>query len=42
MIGQPSSHGCIRLRNTNMMELFDMACGGDPLEIHSATGSPDG
>jgi len=32
-IGQPESHGCIRLRNTDMIELFDMTSVGDDVEI---------
>ena len=33
LLGQPSSHGCIRLSNTEMIELFDMVNEGDLLEI---------
>jgi lipoprotein-anchoring transpeptidase ErfK/SrfK len=33
MLGQPASHGCIRLGNTDMIELFDMVAVGDRVEI---------
>lgn len=42
LIGEPSSHGCIRLRNVDMVELFDMVCEGDRLEIHSVFEFPAG
>jgi len=32
-IGQPASHGCIRLRNADIIELFDMISVGDDVEI---------
>ena len=35
-IGQPASHGCIRLGNADMIELFDMVSKGDLVEILSA------
>ena len=33
MIGQPASHGCIRLTNAGVIELFDMVAVGDPVDI---------
>lgn len=32
-MGQPGSHGCIRLRNRNMVELFDLVEAGTPVDI---------
>jgi len=32
-IGQPASHGCVRLRNKNMIELFDRIEEGSPVNI---------
>jgi len=36
-LGQPASHGCIRLGNAGMIELFDMATTGMKVEILPAT-----
>jgi len=36
-IGEPSSHGCVRLRNDDMLELFDMISVDNPVEILPAT-----
>jgi lipoprotein-anchoring transpeptidase ErfK/SrfK len=33
LIGQPASHGCIRLRNEDVMELFSMVPDGAGVEI---------
>jgi lipoprotein-anchoring transpeptidase ErfK/SrfK len=33
LIGTPASHGCIRLRNNQMIELFDLVEEGTPLLI---------
>ncbi|MCE9543776.1 MAG: L,D-transpeptidase [Verrucomicrobia bacterium] len=33
LIGTPASHGCIRLRNDQMIELFDLVEEGTPLLI---------
>jgi L,D-transpeptidase YbiS len=33
LIGTPASHGCVRLRNADMIELFDMVGEGTPVEI---------
>ena len=32
-IGQPVSHGCIRMRNHDVMELFNLVRAGTPVEI---------
>ena len=32
-IGHPASHGCIRLRNSDVIELYDMTSVGDDVEI---------
>jgi len=32
-IGQPVSHGCIRLRNTDIIDLYDRVEEGDPVVI---------
>ncbi len=32
-IGQPASHGCIRMRNDDVIELFDRVEVGTPIEI---------
>lgn len=34
MVGQPASHGCIRMRNGDVIELFDMVDCGDRVEIY--------
>lgn len=36
-LGQPASHGCIRLGNSEMIELFNQVDEGTPLKIHPAT-----
>ncbi len=33
LLGQPASHGCIRMANQDMIELFDLVEPGTPLEI---------
>jgi lipoprotein-anchoring transpeptidase ErfK/SrfK len=33
-IGQPASHGCVRLRNDDMIALFEMVEENDIVEIH--------
>jgi len=33
LIGTPASHGCIRLRNADMITLHDMIPAGTPVEI---------
>jgi len=35
LIGTPASHGCIRLRNDDMIALFDRVAEGTPVEIHA-------
>ena len=32
-MGVPASHGCIRMRNEDVMELFDDVPAGTPVEI---------
>lgn len=32
-MGQPRSHGCIRMRNSDLTELFDAVSAGTPVEI---------
>lgn len=32
-MGQPLSHGCIRMRNTDIIKLFDLVTVGCPVEI---------
>lgn len=32
-IGQPASHGCIRMRNDDVIELFELVNPGTPVEI---------
>lgn len=33
LVGQPASHGCVRLSNRDMIELFDLVPAGTPLVI---------
>jgi lipoprotein-anchoring transpeptidase ErfK/SrfK len=33
-IGTPDSHGCIRMRNDDVVELFDLVAEGTPVTIH--------
>lgn len=37
LLGQPASHGCVRLANRDMIELFDLASVGDHVEIQPIT-----
>ena len=32
-LGVPASHGCVRMRNTDVVKLFDMVKVGDTVEI---------
>lgn len=32
-LGAPGSHGCIRMRNADLVELFDLVPAGTPVEI---------
>lgn len=32
-VGAPGSHGCIRMSNADLMELFDLVSAGTPVEI---------
>ena len=34
-IGHSASHGCIRMRNRDVEQLFDMVSIGDPVELYS-------
>lgn len=34
-IGSPASHGCIRMRNADVITLFDAVAQGTPVHIHS-------
>jgi len=34
-IGTPASHGCVRMRNLDIIDLFDRIPTGTPLSIHS-------
>jgi len=33
LIGQPVSHGCVRMRNEDIIKLFEMVTVGTPIEI---------
>lgn len=33
-MGIPSSHGCIKMRNQDIVHLFDLICAGTPVDIH--------
>jgi L,D-transpeptidase YbiS len=33
-MGQPGSHGCVRMRNEDIIELFDLVPAGTAVEIH--------
>jgi L,D-transpeptidase YbiS len=35
-MGEPGSHGCIRMRNADMVELFDLVDAGTPVEIRES------
>jgi len=37
MLGEPASHGCVRLGNADVIELFDMVSIGDLVEILPAS-----
>lgn len=39
LIGTPASHGCVRLRNADMMALFDKVAAGMAVEILKPKGS---
>ena len=34
-IGRPASHGCIRMRNSDVEELFEMVAMGDAVELYT-------
>lgn len=33
-LGRPASHGCIRMRNADVIELFDLVSVGTPVTLH--------
>lgn len=33
-LGRPASHGCVRMRNEDVIELFDLVPAGTEVEIH--------
>jgi lipoprotein-anchoring transpeptidase ErfK/SrfK len=33
-MGKPGSHGCVRMRNADVVELFDLVPVRTPVEIH--------
>jgi len=35
-VGAPGSHGCIRMRNADIVELFDLVDAGTPVDISEA------
>jgi len=35
-MGRPGSSGCIRMRNADLVELFDLVPAGTPVEISAA------
>ena len=39
LIGQPASHGCIRMRNQDLIELFDRVTAGTPVDILAPRGT---
>ena len=39
-MGMPFSHGCIRMRNDDLLELFDLVAAGTAVNIHSGVDLP--
>lgn len=37
LLGEPASHGCVRLGNADVIELFSMVANGDLVEIQPVT-----
>jgi phosphoserine phosphatase len=37
LLGTPASHGCVRMANSDIIELFDLVSTGDHVRIHPAT-----
>lgn len=35
LLGRPGSRGCVRMRNADIVELFDLAAVGTPVVIHA-------
>ncbi len=42
LIGTPASHGCVRLRNADMIALHDMVTSGTPVSILPPPAAPPG
>lgn len=40
LIGQPASHGCVRLKNADMISLHDLVAVGTPVVIGSNNANP--
>jgi lipoprotein-anchoring transpeptidase ErfK/SrfK len=38
ILGEPGSHGCIKMRNADVVELFDHVMAGTPVSILAGTG----
>jgi hypothetical protein len=36
-MGMPFSHGCIRMRNDDVLELFELTAAGTRVQVHSGT-----
>ncbi len=34
-MGEPRSHGCVRMRNADVIELFDLVAAGTPVDIEA-------
>jgi lipoprotein-anchoring transpeptidase ErfK/SrfK len=41
-MGRPCSHGCIRMRNADLIELFDLVRAGTLVDIHEGTAALPG
>src|SRR3546814_20419730 len=35
-LGRPASHGCVRMRNEDVIELFDLVSAGTDVELHES------
>lgn len=40
-LGRPGSKGCVRMRNEDLVELFDLVAAGTPVEILEARREPE-
>jgi len=36
-MGEPRSHGCIRMRNADLLQLFELVSGGTPVDIRDGS-----